>query len=111
MTSFVGVGHALARVRDNRLYHPDKNGEYESFELYCQERWGLDRSTADKQITAAVVTTIGVTTGLPAVPNEYATRPLVKVYNDAAGYDPKTETASARGPGLQVLRAPATRRP
>lgn len=40
------IGEALSEIRDNRLYRD----EYSSFDSYCQERWGHNRSWADRLI-------------------------------------------------------------
>ena len=75
MKTFIEVGQALAAVRENRLYRAD----YDTFESYCQGRWGFTRQRA-QQITAAadLVTTI-VDAGLPAPTNEGQARELGKV--------------------------------
>lgn len=51
MGAFVEVGLALAEVRDARLYR----AEFDTFEAYCRERWGMSRSYAHRQIDAAEV--------------------------------------------------------
>lgn len=40
------IGEALSEIRENRLYRD----EYSSFDEYCQERWGHNRSWADRLI-------------------------------------------------------------
>ncbi len=42
LQSFVEVGSALMRIRDERLYR----AEYERFEDYCQQRWSIKRTYA-----------------------------------------------------------------
>jgi phage N-6-adenine-methyltransferase len=73
LNTFVEVGAALLKIRDSRLY---KNN-YDTFEDYCRERWGMYRDKADRYIAAAKLvenlTPIGVT--LPT--NEAQARPLV----------------------------------
>lgn len=51
MRSFVEVGNALMRIRDNDLYTVTHN----TFEAYCKERWGMARRTAYQMIDAATV--------------------------------------------------------
>ena len=47
--TFQAVGEALATIRDQKLYE----GQYPSFEAYCEGRWGFKRSRASQFITAA----------------------------------------------------------
>jgi hypothetical protein len=49
LQTFFAVGTALATIRDSRLYRED----YATFETYCCERWGLQRSRAYQLIDAA----------------------------------------------------------
>jgi hypothetical protein len=51
LTSFIEVGHALAEIRDSRLYRED----FETFEDYCASRWDLVRRAAYNRIAAAEV--------------------------------------------------------
>lgn len=46
LNTFLGVGQALADIRDNRLYRETHN----KFEKYCKEVWDLSRGYADRQI-------------------------------------------------------------
>jgi len=86
MHSFVEVGEALARIKDEHQYIP----AFETFEDYCRERWGIDRSYANHHIAAARAATIAAARGLPAPPTESAARPLAKLLNEAGGYDRTT---------------------
>lgn len=45
------IGQALTAIRDQRLYRET----HSTFEAYCQERWGISRSYAHRQIEAAEV--------------------------------------------------------
>jgi len=47
--TFVDVGLALMEIRDRRLYRQD----FDTFEGYCQNRWGFVRRQADRLIEAA----------------------------------------------------------
>jgi hypothetical protein len=47
--SFVEVGTALLKVRDGRLYEDD----FDTFEAYCQERWGMSRRHANRLVASA----------------------------------------------------------
>lgn len=49
LETFVDVGLALTEIRNNRLYK-ETHG---TFEDYCRERWGWNRSYAYRQIAAA----------------------------------------------------------
>ena len=49
LATFVEVGEALARIRDNRLYRE----EYATFDDYMANRWGLTRGRATRMIQAA----------------------------------------------------------
>jgi hypothetical protein len=48
--AFLKVGNALLDIQDGELYA----GEYESFEDYCQKRWGFSRSTGYDYRNAAL---------------------------------------------------------
>jgi hypothetical protein len=50
LATFVEVGQALLRIRDERLYRT-----YKTFEEYCKERWKWGRNYVNKQIAAAEV--------------------------------------------------------
>ena len=49
LSTFVQVGKALAKIRDDRLYKTT----HKSFERYCQERWEFSRQRASQLILAA----------------------------------------------------------
>ena len=49
--TFVEVGLALAEIRDTRLYRSD----FDTFEAYCQKKWGWNSSRARQLIGAASV--------------------------------------------------------
>ena len=73
LETFIEVGEALARVRDERLY---KAAGYESFARYCKERWDLGRSDVYHLIGAAEVRAI-----VP-VTNEAQARELAPLLDD-----------------------------
>ena len=63
LNTFNDVGAALAKIRDDRLYH----GTHGTFEDYCRERWGFTGRFANYQIQAAqVVKNLG--TIVPVLP-------------------------------------------
>jgi hypothetical protein len=78
--SFVEVGEALKRIRDEGQY---RQLGFPSFEQYVKERWGFVKSWANDQIAASRVVRVvesGVTKNLgqrPQTPE--AARPLFKV--------------------------------
>jgi phage N-6-adenine-methyltransferase len=51
LKTFVEVGEALRAIRDDRLYRQG----YATFEDYCRERWGINRSYSYELIEAAQV--------------------------------------------------------
>jgi hypothetical protein len=51
MQSFLEVGSALLTIRDRRFFRE----QYASFELYCQERWGLSRARAYQLMQSAKI--------------------------------------------------------
>jgi hypothetical protein len=75
--TFVEVGNALMKIRDGKLYRAD----FDTFEDYCQKRWGWNSSRSRQLIGAAeVVNNIGsVTTGNTLPDTERMTRPLAKL--------------------------------
>ena len=46
LNTFLQVGHALAQIRDNRLYRET----HKTFEKYCKDKWDLGRAYAYRQI-------------------------------------------------------------
>lgn len=54
LQTFVEVGNALMEIRDSNLYRV----EYDTFEEYCRERWGMVASRARQLIAAAQTVTI-----------------------------------------------------
>ncbi len=51
LQTFYKVGQALSEIKEKRLYRDT----HATFELYCQDRWGMRGSTAYRQINAAAV--------------------------------------------------------
>jgi hypothetical protein len=77
---FVEVGSSLLEIRDRRLYR----ATHDTFETYCEQRWGLKRNRAYQLIDAAhVVSDIkdGLSTivDIPAPTSEGQVRPLASV--------------------------------
>jgi hypothetical protein len=73
--TFVKVGAALEKIRDKRLYR----AKYDTFEEYCQERWGFGRRYANLMIQSGVaVKSLPKDLGT-IVPNLEAGKALAKV--------------------------------
>ena len=51
LATFVEVGEALAQIRDAKLYRES----HETFEAYCQERWGFTANRARRLMEASEV--------------------------------------------------------
>lgn len=83
LTTFMEVGGALLRIRDDRLYR----NEYRDFETYCQNRWSMGRRRANQLIDAADITNALGT----MVPNALPTSE--RQARELSGLD--TETAAA----------------
>lgn len=76
LQTFREVGEALIEIRDNRLYR-ETHG---SFELYCADKWGLDRARAYQLMAAS---TVSVILGKPAhLANEGQARELAPLANE-----------------------------
>lgn len=105
LATFVEVGNALMRIRDERLYVED----YATFEAYCRGRWGFSDRRARQMIDAAEITAT-LPTGTMVPDTERQAREL-------AGLDPETaaevmEAAAESGPvtaaGIRDARAKVT---
>lgn len=71
LDTFYAVGSALSEIRESRLYRKG----YDTFEDYCQERWGMGRRHVNHLIEASgVVDNLGTTVPIPA--NERQAREL-----------------------------------
>ncbi len=76
MDTFIEVGSALAEIRDRKLYRLG----WETFEAYCQERWGLARRTAYNMIESAdAVCAIAHIPNVPAIANEAQAREVAAI--------------------------------
>lgn len=79
LKTFVDVGNALLAIRDGRLYRH----EHGTFEEYCQQRWGMTRDFAYKQIGAATVYYSIQNSGMPVPERETHVRPLTSLEPEA----------------------------
>lgn len=71
--AFIEVGTALMEIRVNRLYR----GEFDTFEEYCQSKWGFTRNFAHMQIQSAEIAS-GLLT-VVNIPNEGTAREFISV--------------------------------
>lgn len=78
LETFVEVGQALLRIRDNRLYR-----ESGTFEEYCQERWQMERRHAYRLMDAASVVENVSNWTQTAPANEAQARPLTELEPEA----------------------------
>lgn len=79
LQTFVDVGMALREIRDNRLYR----ATHDTFENYCQERWGWARRYAYYMIDAATAAqNVHNCAQIPSPANEAQARPLTRLEPD-----------------------------
>lgn len=71
-TFYAAVGTALATIRDGGLYR----ATHATFEDYCRERWGMDRTYAHRVMAASVVHRNLLPVGNILPETERQTRPL-----------------------------------
>lgn len=77
---FVEVGAALTEIRDKKLYRD----EFNTFEFYCQSRWGWSRQHASNLIQSSAAVSALPKTLAATVPNEWAARELAKLSPETA---------------------------
>lgn len=101
LTTFVSVGTALTRIRDNVLYR----ATHDTFEAYCRERWSMSRSRAYQLIdTATTVRELSTMVDTPIPANERQAREVAdlpvetaaQVMQAAAETGPITAASIAR---------------
>lgn len=100
LQSFVEVGSALMRIRDERLYRE----AFGTFEAYCQERWNLSRFYVHRLIEASEVVEMLPIGNRPT--NESQARELAKLDDPAeqqAAWQEVCEEAEVNG--VQVTAA------
>lgn len=103
LQTFVEVGAALAMIREQRLYRAD----HDTFEAYCEERWGWTSARARQLIASAdtalqIESVTGVTVSEPVarelapVPEEQRAEALAvaqEIATDAGHDEPTREDA------------------
>lgn len=72
--TFVEVGEALTEIRDGKLYRM----QYQTFDAYCKERWGIGSSRARQLIGASAVARQVETVTNVTLPNEGQARAIAK---------------------------------
>lgn len=77
LATFVEVGQALLRIRDERLYR-----DHGTFEEYCRERWNFSDSRARQLVAAAETVTDVTVSGLPAPKTEAVARVLAPLRSE-----------------------------
>ena len=91
LDTFVQVGLALTKIREERLYRYAEGKSYKSFDEYCRTRWGFSGRQANREIAAARAAEIiiagadgGRKTGPvgPVPANESQARPLAALKDD-----------------------------
>lgn len=111
LNTFVEVGSALASIRDSRLYRAD----YDTFEDYCGERWGMKRARAYQLIEAATAVE-NLSTNVDRPRNEAHVRPLTRLEPDdqREAWTRANEIATVEGTPVRarhVEQAVAERKP
>lgn len=77
LRTFYVVGNALWAIRHFGLFKP----EFKNFEDYCQERWGISKTHANRQIAALEVVTVFEDETAKQL-TEWEVRPLTKLPKD-----------------------------
>jgi hypothetical protein len=74
LQTFYEVGNALAEIRDERLYRKTHN----AFDDYCQARWGMSKTHANRLIASA--NTVDRLAPMGVIPeSERQTRPITRL--------------------------------
>lgn len=99
MQTFWQVGQALKTVRDKRLYRD----QHQTFDQYCQTRWGLGRQYAYRMIEGAgVVQDLSPISDTMLPANEAQVRPLTRLK------DPEDRRTVWRAVLAEALQTPIT---
>jgi hypothetical protein len=95
LATFIEVGRALKAIRYRRLYRAD----YDTFEDYCQQKWGMVASRARQLIAAAQVTENVRTVTAVTPANEAQVRPLagLEKVEQREAWQRATKLAQAEG--------------
>jgi len=93
--TFIEVGNALLRIREERLYR----AEFGTFQEYCEAKWGMSKTHANRLIDAAEIAENLTPTGVTPS-SERAARPLKSL-------PPRVQRRRGRKPS--TLQRPANR--
>lgn len=110
LQTFVDVGNALVAIKAHNLYQA---AGYDTFDAYCSERWGIERSQRGRLMHAATIATdlltpMGVDASAVEVPptSERQVRPLAQLStpeDQRAAWDEAVADAGGAPPtGAQV---------
>lgn len=102
--TFVEVGLALARIRDNKLYR----AQHDTFEAYCREKWQYAKSHAYRLIGAAeAVAYLSPIGDIPVPTHEAQVRPLIGLEAAKAklAWEKAVEKAGAAMVTAKLVRA------
>lgn len=115
LASFIDVGCALIAIKADRKY---RYIGYVTFEDYCNERWNISKTQANRLVSAASIATelieMAPIGAIPTPANESQVRPLSSVPADqrAEVWAEAVEAASGEQPtAKQVEQAAAKRKP
>lgn len=103
LKTFFEVGHALARIREERLYRE----AHTTFEDYCRDRWEFDASRARQLIRAAKTVTVVTVGGQPAPISERVARELRRAGDRAS--EVWAETVKEHGPAATAKQTSQVR--
>lgn len=107
LATFVDVGYALARVRDEGLYGAKG---FETFERYCRERWDMSRPRAYQMIDAArVVDLVSTVVDTEPPKSERVVRELAPLRDDpermrAVWSEANERATNGHGPTAELVR-------
>lgn len=112
LASFIDVGMALIAIKANKKY---RHAGYATFEDYCEQRWGMSKTHANRLAVAAVtaeslMTPIGV---IPQPQSEWQVRPLTLLPNDddkRAAWAEAVEEADGEQPTAKQVEHAVTKR-
>lgn len=108
-TTFMRVGMALARIRDDRLY----KDQFGTFEDYCKERWGWGRNYSNKLINAHRIAEDVGYHGTQKPIRERQVRELARldsIDDQAAAWAEAVDGANGEQPTTKQVRAAVAKR-
>ena len=112
LTTFVEVGDALTRIRDERQY---RDAGFTDFDTYCHERWGMSHQQAWRLTQASEVIHELAPIGASLPTSESQARELVSTLREegAEAVAAVLEEAAARGPltARSIAEVVAERKP